>query len=218
MLYGGVKVYKKEEIVNKIYLSCFGLIDYPVSYYGKIYRTKSISDAFGFDKVVKFMGDDLNFTISFLPTIQTLVIVPEVVYNYYYGGITSKFMPYAFDDFLALYKLKTEYAKCYLDNEETYHFMNNEMMWITLSRFTDCYVLGGYTREQVIEEIKRVCDIDIVRNSAKYIAAEEHALNGFSKSILSYGYDDIWEFIKKDSRKKKIRICVKKALSLISPN
>ena len=210
--------YSRKDIIQHIYLSCFGLIDYPVSYCAKLYRTHILTEAFDYTPVVKFMGDDLNTSIRLIPKLNSLVIIPEVVYHYFDGGFTSRFMPYAFDDFLALYQLKQEYANKYFKEKIklAYHFMDNEMMWITLARFTDCYVYGGYTKTRMQDEIKRVCEIEIVNNSAEYVVTEDdHYLKNFAKDILEHNYKSIWIFVQKESIKKRIRKVVKKILSLI---
>lgn len=214
------RVYNHEEIINDgIYLSCFGYINYPVSYCAKLYRTTTITDAFQFNSVVKFMGDDLNCSLHLIPKLNSLVLISDTVYSYYCGGITARFMPYAFDDFLALYDLKEECAQRYFNDETlevAHRFMKNEMMWITLSRFTDCFVLGGYKKKELLDEIKRVCEIETVRISAEYVAAEEYPLNEFANNLLNREYGKIWDFVKKESRKKRIRKMVKNVLNILS--
>lgn len=214
------RVYNHDEIINDgIYLSCFGYINYPVCYVAKLYKSEIITKAFEFVPVVKFMGEDLNCTIHLIPMLNSLVLISDVVYSYYDGGISSRFMSYAFDDFLALYGLKEECAKRYFNAESlevAHRFMNNEMMWITLSRFTDCFVLGGYKKKELLDEIKRVCEIETVRISAEYVAAEDYPLNEFANNLLNREYGKIWDFVKKESRKKRFRKFIKKCLSLLT--
>lgn len=52
------------------------------------------------------MGDDLSVTLNLLPKTKKIAITSKNVYNYRYGGGTSKFMPYMLDDFLSLYNYK----------------------------------------------------------------------------------------------------------------
>lgn len=40
------------------------------------------------------MGDDLSVTLNLLPKTKKIAITSKNVYNYRYGGGTSKFMPY----------------------------------------------------------------------------------------------------------------------------
>ena len=102
------KVYSQKEIINNIYISCFGITDYPVSIVAKLYKTSLISEAIDFAPIVKFMGEDLSVTLRCLPLTQRLVIIPDVIYNYRIGGGTSKFMPYMLED---VYKRQTSYYK-----------------------------------------------------------------------------------------------------------
>lgn len=201
-----------QEIIDGIYLSCFGLVDYPVSLCAKLFRTQYLTIAFNEPPTVKFFGDDLEYNIRFLPLIEKLVLVPNVVYYYNYGGNTKRFMPYAFDDCLALYGLKDKYANVYFkDNiKEAYHFMKTEMMWMTLGRFTDVYTLGDYKKKQVYEEIQRVCEIETVRISAEYVATlEKHALHDFAKNILERDVKKIWRFVHKEGIIRKIKKTIK---------
>lgn len=80
------KVYTNEEINSDLYISCFGISNYPVSLYAKLYRTELITQASNYDAVVKFMGEDLSVTLRLLPETHKLVIIPDIVYNYRIGG------------------------------------------------------------------------------------------------------------------------------------
>lgn len=102
----GPRVYPNAEILSEVYVSCFGVSDYPVNLWGKLYQTELITRASDFPPIVEFMGEDLSVTLRVLPETRRLVIIPDVVYNYRIGGGTSKFMPHMLDDFLSLYRLK----------------------------------------------------------------------------------------------------------------
>lgn len=99
-------VYDKKDIIDKLYISCFGVSNLPVSLCAKLYRGYLIKRAINFPNIVQFMGDDLSVTIQILPETNRLVIIPDCVYFYKIGGGTTKFMPYMLDDFLTLYRKK----------------------------------------------------------------------------------------------------------------
>lgn len=73
----GPRVYPNAEILSEVYVSCFGVSDYPVSLWGKLYRTKLVTQASDHPPVVRFMGDDLSVTLRMLPETQKLVIIPD---------------------------------------------------------------------------------------------------------------------------------------------
>ena len=52
------KVYSGEDIINDLYISCFGISNYPVSLCAKLYRTELITRVMGYPPVVWFMGDE----------------------------------------------------------------------------------------------------------------------------------------------------------------
>lgn len=100
-----------------MYIGCFGINNFPVNLYAKLYSTPLISEAMKCPKVVKFMGDDLNITQNITPLCKKIITVSEIVYHYRVGGITSKYMPYMLEDFLALYQYKEKWRhaiRCHL--------------------------------------------------------------------------------------------------------
>lgn len=95
----GKKVYNQKDIIEKLYISCFGITNFPVTLYAKLYKTRLITEAVDFKSIVKFTGDDLSVTLRCLPRTNKLVVIPNRIYNYRLGGGTSKFMAYMLEDF-----------------------------------------------------------------------------------------------------------------------
>ena len=54
------KVYNNRDIIEKIYISCFGITDYPVNLAAKLYKSALITKAIDFPAIVRFMGEDLR--------------------------------------------------------------------------------------------------------------------------------------------------------------
>lgn len=97
-----IQVFEKDDIINKLYISCFGISNLPVNLWGKLYNTQLISKAINFENIVKFMGDDLSVMLHALPLCNRLTVLPENVYYYNVGGNTTRYMPYMLEDCLAL--------------------------------------------------------------------------------------------------------------------
>lgn len=51
-----VRRYFHEEILSQLYISCFGITDFPVTRCGKLYETHLLTRNIKRDSVVKFMG------------------------------------------------------------------------------------------------------------------------------------------------------------------
>ena len=160
---GKVKNYATEEIISDLYISCFGISNYPANLVAKLYRTGLITQASDYPPVVRFMGDDLSVTLRMLPETQRLVIIPDVIYNYRIGGGTSKFMPHMLDDFLQLYHFKGEMAVRYPMPQNAEYFMAVELKNIVLSWLEMCALNGRYDSKTLTEEIMRVCHLPEVQ-------------------------------------------------------
>lgn len=159
------RLHNHEEILDSLFIGYFGITDFPVTLYAKLYRTEQLTKAINFPPVVKFMGDDLSVTIRIIPEVKNLVILPDVVYNYRIGGGTSKFMPYMMDDFASLYSYKQHFAAKYPMPQDAQLYMDIELMNTTKTHFLQCLTNGGFTEAQLVEEIKKVAQMPQVQQA-----------------------------------------------------
>lgn len=166
-------VYNQKEIIEKIYISCFGITDYPVSLVSKLYKSSLIMKAIDFPPIVKFMGEDLSVTLRCLPLTKKLVIIPDVIYNYRIGGGTSRFMPDMLNDFLSLYDNKVELICKYDMPQDAMFYINIELMNIVFSWLKMCQKQGNYSEIQIKEEIKRICEIQEISDAATQLCERQ---------------------------------------------
>ena len=162
---GKVKIYANEGIITNLYISCFGISNYPVNLVAKLYRTGSITRAANHPPIVEFMGEDLSITLRLLPETQRLVIIPDIVYNYRIGGGTSKFMSDMLNDFLSLYRFKQEMAQRYPMPQNAEYLMAVELKNIVFSWLEMCALSGKYTGQALRDEIVRVCRLPEVQEA-----------------------------------------------------
>lgn len=201
-------VYSRDEIIEKLYVGCFGVTDFPVNLVAKLYRTKLITEACDFSPVVKFMGDDLSVSLRIIPNIKKLVITPEVVYDYRIGGGTSKFMPYMLDDFLSLYKYKRTFSEKYSMPYDVPKLMNVELMNIIRSYLYMCVVNGKFTQDKLLEEIKLICEDDIVNQAAESLCnngSKHEIANVIRNKNYSALLENINAYVKSTYLQRKIK-------------
>ena len=202
------KVYTQEEIRRELYISCFGISNYPVNLVGKLYRTELITRVINFPPVVKFMGDDLSVTLRLMPETQRLGILPEVIYNYRIGGNTSRFMPYMLDDFLALYRFKTEMRKKHPMPQDAEYYMAIEMLNILMTWFEMFKQQGNHSEHELVEEIRRVADLPEVLDSLRVLQdrKKKHRILGHLEN-REYGIiaQMVMEKLKKDKPKRVLK-------------
>lgn len=207
-----VKTYTSNEIISDLYISCFGISNYPVSLGAKLYRTKLITQASDYPPVVRFMGDDLSVTLRVLPETKKLVIIPDVIYNYRIGGGTSKFMPYMLDDFLQLYRFKKEMAGRYPMPQNVEYLMAVEMKNIVLSWLEMCALSGKYDNDALREEIKRVCGILEIEEAVRQRDFVEKEPTGIRKAIQETDVEFINNALLERIAAGKYRRLIKKLL------
>lgn len=208
----GPRVYPNAEILSEVYVSCFGVSDYPVNLGGKLYQTELITRASDFPPIVEFMGEDLSVTLRVLPETRRLVIIPDVVYNYRIGGGTSKFMPHMLDDFLSLYRLKKELAQRHSMPQNVEYLMAVEMKNIVLSWLEMCALSGKYDNDALREEIKRVCGILEIEEAVRQRDFVEKEPTGIRKAIQETDVEFINNALLERIAAGKYRRLIKKLL------
>jgi len=206
------KVYDREEIINKLYISCFGISYFPVSFCAKIYKGKVVKECLNYADTVRFWGDDLSFTIRLMPILDRLVIIPDVVYYYRFGGGTSKYNPYYLDDFIALYRLKKELAKQYPMPYDVDCIMSVEMKWVALDHLIFCKMRGRFTKEQIFDEIKRVCEIPEVVESVQNAGFIKKEPEGLRAAFEKKDYLYIQKTVDEKAKTRRLRSWVKAML------
>lgn len=207
------KMYDQKEIIENLYISCFGISDYPVSVVAKLYKTPLITKAIDFPAIVKFMGDDLSVILRCLPLTQRLVIIPDIIYNYRIGGGTSRFMPDMLENFLALYNNKKELSHKYEMPQDAELYINIELMNVVFSWLKMCKKQGNYSEIQMGEEIKRVCAISEIGIAAEQLCKGK-IKNEIAVMIYNCNIKEIYEQLTKqislEKRKDKIKKILKK--------
>lgn len=207
-----VLIYSKKAIMQELYISCFGISNYPINLFAKLYRTKLLTDAANFDPIVHFMGEDLSVTLRIMPNIDKLVIVPNTVYYYNVGGGTSKFMPYMLDDFLALYRCKNKLRQQYLMDSNVKTFIDIELMNIVSSYLQMCKYPGRFSEEKLCREVSKVIMIPEVQ-AAAFALNDSGNNNVIAKWIVKKDIESIINFLdgwyKKTRVKRMIKILFK---------
>lgn len=179
------KLYNHQQIIDELFISYFGITNFPVTLYAKLYRTEQLTRAIDFAPVVRFMGDDLSVSIRITPEVKNLVVIPDVVYNYRIGGGTSKFMPYMMDDFARLYTYKRQFAEKYPMPQDVQFYMDVELMNTTKSHFLQCLTNGGFTEAQLVEEVKKVMVMPQVKQASGNLAGSGRKIAEYAENLLN---------------------------------
>lgn len=205
------KVYTEGAIVSELYISCFGISNYPVSLYAKLYHTELITRAMGYPPVVRFMGDDLSITLRLMPETRRLGILPDVVYNYRIGGNTSRYMPYMLDDFLRLYRFKTEMRQKHPMPQDAEYFMAIELLNILMTWFEMYKQQGRHTEAELVKEIERVAALPEVQNALS-VLRDRNKKHRISDCLEHGAYGEIAEMVMQKLEKEAPKRLLKQIL------
>ena len=208
-----VQIYNHTEILRDLYVSCFGISNYPVNLVAKLYRKELLSEAAKLDPIVHFMGDDLSVTLRIMPSIRKLVIVPDVVYYYNMGGGTSKFMPDMLDDFLALYRYKNKLRLQYEMDMSVKILLDIELMNIVISFLQMCICYGKLNEKEFQEEISRVINISEIKTAADSLIGGG-SYHYAAQWIQSKDVDSIADYVEAYYKKNKLKRIMKTLIKI----
>ena len=91
------QVIKQPELMEKYFISFFGVNVLDVRMWAKLYKVKLIKSS-GVAPTDFRMGEDLMFNLHLFPHISCYSIIDYTGYNYRTGGLTSRFNPYLWED------------------------------------------------------------------------------------------------------------------------
>ena len=128
------KVYSEDEIKTELYISCFGISNFPMSLWAKIYRTSLLQNAMLSDCLTpKKFAEDLDVNLRILPLCDKVSVTDELVYSYRIGGGTSRFMPEILTDSVFMYNRKKEYMHYYTGEMDAHRLIAIELKNIAMS-------------------------------------------------------------------------------------
>ena len=208
------RVYKQNEILSHLYLCCFGGGgDFPVSMWGKLYKTRIIRDVMlNMDRYPKYFAEDLNVTMRLLPEIASLSVISEVVYRYRVGGGTSRFMPTFLDDNILMYRLKMQWSDKCTSTENVKRLIGVELKNIIVSYWIMCEKNRRYPQGSLLEEVKAVCAIPEVQEALTMLEGDRSGLPGINQPLLERDYDAVCDLICRKVKKDRPKDILKKIL------
>lgn len=204
--------YEHKEIIDELFISFFGISDFPVSLCAKLYKTALLTEVIDHPSIVKFWGDDLCVSIRIMVDVKSIVIIPDTIYNYRIGGGTSKFTPYMMEDFVKLYSFKLEFARKVSMPQDAYFLMNVELLNVTKSHFLQCLTKGKYSIEQLEQEIKGVCRVPQVIEAARHIVTTNKFMTEYAQWVCSENISQIMKEVYRTREREKRKDLIRRIL------
>lgn len=207
------RVYEKDEILSKLYLSCFGGGGFPVSMWGKLYRTGLIrSVMLSMDCYPKYFAEDLNVMLRLLPETCRVSVIKDPVYIYRVGGGTSKFMPTFLEDNILMYNVKMRMADKCTSKQNVRRLVGIEMKNIVVSYLIMCEKFHCYPAGSLDSEVRAVLARNEIAEALTMLSGDNSGLPGINQPLLDRNVSQICCLIRNKARKDYCKDLVKKIL------
>ncbi len=174
------RVYAHDEVLKELLISYFGITDFPVTLYSKLYLLENVRKEIDFVPVVRFMGDDLSVSIRLVAKAEKIAIIPDTIYNYRIGGFSSKYAPDLLDDFVNLYNYKREYGEKYPMPQDWKYLMDVELVNVSKT----CVLSEMEHDKNCDDRIEMICNSEEVRRAAAHVKERSERLKEYSGWIL----------------------------------
>ena len=194
-----LSVYNRVEIRQQLINSFFGVSNFPVSLWAKLYKTSVLTGQINDEPIVRFYGDDLSITLRVVLDTDSLCIIPDTVYNYHIGGATGGYMPTMLEDFIKLYRFRQSVIDKYGLNTDCSDLMAAEAMNYLrtyFSRILEHKKELQKDRQRFLEIIEKTISEPLFRNAATMVT-ERGWNNRMAPLVNSGSADEIAEWIEK---------------------
>lgn len=163
------RLMEHDEIMQNFYIGFFGKSVVNVALWAKLYRTSIIRKVF--QPTGYRVGGDLVINMRIFPLLQSLYIVPDIVYHYRRGsGVTARFMPYWMENMKKLYleKKKEMFAHDFVPQAE--YYLKVELINCLRTYVEQFITFKPKTREENIAILQKELHDEIYKelNGVKY--------------------------------------------------
>lgn len=207
------RAYTSDEVRSDLYLSCFGGGRFPVSLWGKLYKTALIRPIMlNLDEHPKWFAEDLNVIMRVLPNVKKLAVVGDVVYRYRVGGGTSRFMPTFLDDNILMYRLKMQWSDQCTAKENVKRLIGVELKNVIVSYWIMCEKSHKYPHGNLSAEVKAVCALPEAAEALTMLEGDCSGLPGIDQPLVDRDYKAVCELIRNKVKNDRPKDILKKLL------
>ncbi|NDI77670.1 MULTISPECIES: glycosyltransferase family 2 protein [Psychrilyobacter] len=187
---------------------------FPASLFGKLYKSELIKKSGKYLKNIEFFGDDLYLNLEVFLKAKKIKIITDNVYNYRYGGNTSRYMSYMFSDVVNGYKIQKEVIEeFYQDSrEKRYGGISILLLKFLKACIENCFAGKLPKREIESSILKYLSDENIIEASKN-----KDSIKCFTKEFIGAIKDkDIGYFYEKINGEYKKKFLFRKLKYIVS--
>lgn len=207
------RTYDRQTIMRDVYISCFGLTYYPMSLCAKLYRTGKLQQTMQtLQEHPRYFAEDLNVTMHLLPTLESISIIADPVYDYRIGGGTSRFMPTFLEDNLLMYHIKMRNVHLCTAERNAVALMAIEMKNIIGTYLVMCEKFQRFSHGSLEEEVRYVCALEELCDAMDRYETDRSGIPGLTDAIRAGDQERICELIRNEVARNRKRDLIKRLL------
>ena len=215
---GAPVIYSREDIIEKLIISYFGISNFPVSFAAKLYKTSVIVPFVEEESLVCFYGEDLSVTLKIMLAIDSLCIIPDTVYYYQTGGATGGPLPTMLEDYYNLYRFRLEIIEKNNLKKDCMVYLAIEAMNVLKTYLSKCLEFNNKLRFDPTEfrnTVSKTVALSVFQE-ASVVVINSGYKNKMAKLVNEYAVEEIARLIferyeaDRQSIKGKVRRLIRK--------
>ena len=199
------KIIEHDDFMHRYYQSFFGINDFPVNIWNKMYR-RSFLDRIPDPPLTGQIIEDLSYNMHVLPYASKICVIPNYLYYYRWGGFTNRFDKTILNTALIGYKLK-------MAQIEKYGLLNfRHTTAVELLNYLNTYFqsLVCYTNigeKLFINECERVYSMPEVVEGMDIVEKENKYHRDYIDAVLCSDYKTLYGIetqVKRNTRNRRL--------------
>ena len=207
------KIFDKNQIMDNLYNSFFGITNFPGYLHTKLYKVKFAKIICDLPIVVNFMAEDLSVNIRLIPQCNIITTINEKLYYYRVGGGTSKFMPSFMSDYLNYHKLQLRLISNLNLSESFLYYSQIEIINVFHTWLLMNFIFLNFNKYDLQKEINAWIEEKEIYNALINEQLNENWNNYFFTLVREKNIDSLFTLLNKEKYRKKRKIWIKNIIA-----
>ncbi len=204
------KVIDHETFIQQYYKSFFGINDFPVNIWNKLYRTSFLKQC-PEPPLTGQIIEDLSYNMHILPYAKRISIIPDTLYFYRWGGFTNHYDKTILDTAMVGYRYKNKLIEQF-NLHQFSHSTSIELLNYINSHFYNIVYYEGLDTSAFIRQAQKICRTPEVLKSIENVKKADSYHNPHIDAILNHDYMTLYNVEKEYIHKNRWRNRIKNIL------
>lgn len=200
------KTYEGDEIRTELVEAYLYGHPFPAFLVAKLYKKSILLESGKYLNRIHFLGEDLYYNIEIFLKVSRIRVIKKPLYYYRTGGLTSRYMPYMFDDAVNGYEIQKQVIEEYYSDMADKEFDGISIMLLNTFKtclyncFNSC--LNNFTIRQIIS---KYTENDSINEAIQNKGANKYFDQQYLCAIKNKNIDYLYNLGKNIYRKKRPR-------------